>query len=49
MVDILEVLQSICVARGYSLDKLEELRAQKAEKRGKFAEKIYLEYVEEVM
>lgn len=32
--DVLEVLQAICVARGYSLDEIEKLRAEKAEKRG---------------
>ena len=47
MADVLEVLQAICVARGYSLEKLEELRAKKAEGRGGFAEKIFLETVEE--
>ena len=47
MADVLEVLQAICVARGYSLEKLEELRAKKAEGRGGFAEKIFLESVEE--
>lgn len=46
MADVLEVLQAICVARGYTLDELESVRAQKAEKRGGFKEKIFLEYVE---
>ena len=46
MADVLEVLQAICIARGYSLEKLEELRAKKADERGGFAEKIFLEYVE---
>ena len=46
MADVLEVLQAICIARGYSLDDLETLRAKKAEERGGFAEKIFLEYVE---
>lgn len=47
MADVLEVLQAICVARGYSLTELEVMRAKKAEKRGGFKEKIFLEYVEE--
>ena len=47
MADVLEVLQSICLARGYSLADLEEMRAKKAEERGGFREKIFLEYVEE--
>ena len=46
MADVLEVLQAICIARGYSLEELEVMRAKKADERGGFAEKIYLEYVE---
>lgn len=47
MADVLEVLQAICMARGYSLAELEAVRAKKVEKRGGFKEKILLEYVEE--
>lgn len=46
MADVLEVLQAICVARGYRLDELEAMRAKKAEERGGFSDKIFLEYVE---
>lgn len=46
MADVLEVLQALCVARGYSLDELEGMRKKKAEERGGFGEKIFLEYVE---
>lgn len=46
MADVLEVLQAICIARGYSLEELEALRAKKANERGGFADKIFLEYVE---
>ncbi len=46
MADVLEVLQAICVARGYTLAQLEETRAKKANERGGFAEKIFLEYVD---
>ena len=46
MADVLEVLQAICIAKGYSLEELEALRAKKASKRGGFADKIFLEYVE---
>ena len=46
MADVLEVLQAICIARGYSLDELESLRTKKANERGGFAKKIFLEYVE---
>lgn len=45
MADVLEVLRAICVARGYSLEELEALRAKKADERGGFAEKIFLESV----
>lgn len=47
MADILEVLQAICLVKGYSLDELEVMRAKKADERGGFKEKIFLEYVEE--
>lgn len=46
MADVLEVLQAICVARGYTLEELEAMRAKKADERGGFSEKIFLEYVE---
>lgn len=45
MADILEVLQAICRARGHSLEELERVRAKKAYERGKFEEKLFLEYV----
>ena len=47
MADILEVLQAICIAKGYSLEELEALRAKKVEARGGFHDKIYLESVED--
>lgn len=46
MADVLEVLRALCVARGYTLDELEEMRAKKANDRGGFGNKIFLEYVE---
>ena len=46
MADVLEVLQAICLARGYTLEGLEDMRARKARERGGFKEKIFLEYVE---
>ena len=46
MADILEVLQSICVARGYTLEELEVVRAKKTAEKGGFEERIFLEYVE---
>lgn len=46
MADVLEVLRAICIARGYTLEELEQLRAKKAAERGGFEESIFLEYVE---
>lgn len=46
MADVLEVLQAICVARGYTIEELEQMRAKKAEERGGFRERIWLEWVE---
>lgn len=43
MADVLEVLQAICIARGYSLVELEILRKKKANDRGGFSKKIFLE------
>ncbi len=43
MADVLEVLQAICIARGYSLEELEALRKKKADERGGFSKKIFLE------
>lgn len=45
MADVLEVLYAIAAARGYSVEELERVRAEKAEKRGGFADKIFLEEV----
>ena len=44
---MLEVIYAIAEARGWSVVELEEVRMEKAEKRGGFKEKIYLEYVED--
>lgn len=46
LADVLEVLQAICVARGYRLEELEAMRAKKEKERGGFREKIFLEYEE---
>ena len=45
--DLLEVIQAAAVARGYSVEELEALRAKKAEKRGGFHERILLKKVVE--
>ena len=47
MADIFEVLQAICVARGYSIGELEAMRVKKLAKRGGFIGRIFLESVED--
>ena len=42
---MLEVIYAAAVARGYTLEQLESVRAAKAEKRGAFANKILLKEV----
>lgn len=42
LADLLEVIYAAAKAHGLSIDKLEELRKQKAEKRGGFEKKILL-------
>lgn len=41
MADVLEVLFAICEARGHSVEELMEVRVEKREKRGGFAERIF--------
>jgi len=45
--DILEVLFSLCIARGYSVEELLKMREEKAMIRGSFKEKIFLERVDD--
>ena len=45
LADLLEVIYSAAMARGYTLEQLESVRAAKAEKRGAFANKILLKEV----
>ena len=45
MADVLEVLQAICIARGYSIEELEALRVKKADERVGFYNKVFLESV----
>ena len=47
LADMLEVMYAIAEARGYSVAELERVRLEKAEKRGGFSERIFLEYVED--
>ena len=45
LADLLEVIYAAVVARGYSIEELERVRAEKAAKRGGFAKKILLKEV----
>ena len=42
LADLLEVIRAAAIARGYTLEELETVRAKKAEKRGGFEQKILL-------
>ncbi len=48
LADLLEVLYACAAARGYSLQQLEQVRAEKAAKRGGFEKKIFLKEVTEI-
>ena len=45
LADLLEVIRAAAIARGYTLDDLERVRAKKAAKRGGFAKRILLKTV----
>ena len=47
LADLLEVIRAAAIARGYTLEELEAVRATKTEKRGGFEKKILLIEVEE--
>ena len=47
LADLLEVVRAVALARGSTPEELEEIRRQKAEKRGGFEKKILLEEVTE--
>ena len=47
LADMLEVVRAAVVARGYTLDDLERVRAEKAAKRGGFEKRILLKEVYE--
>lgn len=42
LADLLELIQAATVARGYTIEELESVRAEKAKKRGGFYKKIFL-------
>ena len=45
LADLLEVIYAAAIARGYSIEGLERVRAEKAAKRGGFEKKILLKEV----
>lgn len=47
LADLLEVMMAVAKARGSSIEEVEAIRRQKAEKRGGFEKKIFLEEVRE--
>lgn len=47
LADLMEVIRACAVARGYTIEELEQVRAEKAAKRGGFAKKILLKEVVE--
>ena len=47
LADLLEVIRAAAIARGYSVDELEQVRAEKAAKRGGFEKRILLREVYE--
>lgn len=47
LADLLEVMQAVVKARGWTLKELEQVRADKAAKRGGFEKKVLLKEVRE--
>lgn len=45
LADLLEVMYAVAVARGYSVEELESVRKEKAEKRGGFEKRLRLKGV----
>lgn len=45
LADLTEVIHAVACARGYSMEELEEVRADKARKRGGFKKRLLLEEV----
>ena len=46
LADLLEVIRAVVIARGSSLEELERIRKEKAQKRGGFEKKILLKEVQ---
>lgn len=47
LADLMEVIHAATLARGYSIEQLEQVRAEKAAERGGFEKKILLKEVHE--
>ena len=47
LADLLEVIRAVALARGSSMEEVEQIRIKKAEKRGGFGKRILLEQVVE--
>lgn len=47
LADLLEVIYAVAIARDYTIEELEQVREQKATKRGAFQNRILLTEVEE--
>ena len=47
LADLLEVMYAVVTARGYSVEELERIRLDKAEKRGAFEKRLLLKSVSE--
>lgn len=45
LADLMEVIRAAALARGYSVEELERVRAEKAAKRGGFEKKLFLREV----
>lgn len=45
LADLMEVIYAAAIARGYTLEQLEQIRAEKAAKRGRFQKRIFLKEV----
>ena len=43
LADVVEIVYTICEARGYTIEDLMEIKAQKKDKRGGFKDRIYWE------
>lgn len=48
LADIIEVIEALANHKGSSLEKVLEIKADKAKKNGKFEKKLFLEKVEEL-